>query len=415
MNLAFLCVATIILYITARANYLLFHALVEGFAIVVAALIYTLATRTYQHSRNDTFLFLGIAYLHVGILDFVHTLVYKGMGVFPGFGSDTPTQLWIAGRFMEAVSLFVILFLPGTKVNRKLTALVYALVTAALLLSIMVYPVFPVCFVENEGLTTFKVASEYVIMAILILSAYILHRRKKDFDLEVVKSVGIAMIITAAAELAFTLYTDVYGIANMLGHLLKVVSYYFIFSGVVAQGIDAPYSVISSELKRLAVTDDLTGLLNRKGMVQAIEKELELVAQEETSLGILLIDFDDFKQINDKHGHLFGDKTLAAFASLLKSVLDEESHACRFGGDEFVVLARNLDTAALSGLKDRIQGAVKAWIAEDERLAGLGVSIGTGLLEVGQSSDTDNLLKIADQSMYAAKRSKTRLQMIGYD
>lgn len=89
MNLAFLCVATIILYITARANYLLFHALVEGFAIVVAALIYTLATRTYQHSRNDTFLFLGIAYLHVGILDFVHTLVYKGMGVFPGFGSDT--------------------------------------------------------------------------------------------------------------------------------------------------------------------------------------------------------------------------------------------------------------------------------------------------------------------------------------
>ena len=73
----FLIIATIALYVTSLVNYLLFHALVEGFAIVVAVLIYTLGTRTY-HSRNDTFQFLGIAYLHVAVLDFAHAY-HKGM------------------------------------------------------------------------------------------------------------------------------------------------------------------------------------------------------------------------------------------------------------------------------------------------------------------------------------------------
>ncbi len=401
-----LLVSSIVLYFVARANYLLFHALVEGFAIVVAALIYVLATRTYRHSRNKVFLFLGIAYFHVAVLDFAHMLTYKGMGVFPGFGSDTPTQLWIAGRFVEAASFLAVLLLLKKNINQKVTSAIYTLVTASLLLSIMVFRVFPACFVEGEGLTTFKVLSEYVFIVILLGGAYTLYTHKFFAEQGLFKSVGVAMIITAASELSFTLYTDVYGIANMIGHMLKIVSYYFVYTGVVALGIDAPYSLMASELKNRALRDELTGLCNRKGMLDLMAKELQKVEQEKSSLGLLMIDLDNFKPVNDRYGHLFGDGVLKKFAVILRNNIRENDIACRFGGDEFVVLVRGVNSFKLAHVQQRIQAAAGAWAAENEALQGLGVSIGSALLQPGQSLDIDTIINIADKRMYAEKQSK---------
>ena len=132
---------------------------------------------------------------------------------------------------MEALSLLIAPFLQQRQINRRLITAVYTLATVCLLLSIMVFRVFPVCFIEGKGLTVFKVLSEYVIVVFLLGSAYALYLRRDQVEQSVFGSVGIAMIITAASELSFTLYTDVYGIANMIGHMLKIVSYYLIYSG----------------------------------------------------------------------------------------------------------------------------------------------------------------------------------------
>lgn len=398
---------SVVLYVVSRFNYLLFHSLVEGFAIIVAALIYVLATRTYQHSRNSMFLFLGIAFFHIAVLDFTHLLTYKGMGVFPGSGADTSTQLWIAGRFVETLSLLIaVLFLQQKQINRRLVTAAYSLVTAGLLLSIMVFGVFPACFVEGAGLTTFKVASEYAIVCLLLSGAYKLYRRKDYAEQGVFKTAGMAMIITAASELTFTLYTDVYGIANMLGHLLKIVSYYFIYSGVVALGIDAPYSLMAAELKDRAIKDELTDLYNRQGLMELMEKEQRQVRQKRRALGILMMDLDNFKLINDGYGHLFGDKVLKDFAAVLKTGIRENDVACRFGGDEFVVLVRDVDFDGFTHVQQRIQAAAGAWIADNEKLKNLGVSIGAALWRPGQTYDIDSLLKMADKSMYAVKQRK---------
>jgi diguanylate cyclase (GGDEF)-like protein len=328
------------------------------------------------------------------------------MGVFPAFGADIPTQLWIAGRFVEAVSLFIVLFLPREQINRRLTTIAYNLVTVCLLLSIMVFRVFPSCFVEGQGLTAFKVLSEYVIIFLLLGSAYTLHLRKDRSEQGALKAVRTAMVITAVSELAFTLYTDVYGIANMLGHILKVISYYVIYSGVVAQGIEAPYSLISAELKDRALKDALTSHYNRQGMMEVMEKEMPEIVQERSGLGLLMIDLDNFKAMNDSYGHLFGDEVLKMFAACLDDNIRENDIACRFGGDEFVVLLREVDLNELTYVRDRIQTATEAWIADNERLQGLGVSIGTAFLQPGQPFDIDSLLKMADKSMYAVKQSK---------
>lgn len=398
----------VILYFVSEVNYLFFHALVEGFAILCAALIYVLGTKTYHHSKNDSFLFLGIAYLHVAILDFMHTLTYKGMGVFPAFDSDAPTQLWIAGRFLETISLFLVIFIAHRKINRKAVGAVYTAVTTGFLITIMVYPVFPACFVEGQGLTTFKIWNEYAFIALLLGGAYALYMRRDRVMAGSWKVISLAMIITALSELAFTLYTDVYGISNAVGHLLKVASYYVIFEGIMIQGIEEPYSLIASELKEMAWTDALTGQFNRQGMLEEMAKHWPEMTEADKGMGLLVLDLDNFKSINDRYGHLYGDEVLKAFSERLAETVRDNDIACRFGGDEFVVVLRGVDFNKMMRIQGRIQTALDEWIRTSERLQGLGVSIGSAFLAAGDSLDMDRLLREADTSMYAVKESKKR-------
>ena len=84
------------LYLTSLFGYLLFHSTAEVFSIVVACGIFMVAWNSRRFLDNNYLLFIGIAYLFVALLDLVHTLAYAGMGVFPGYATNLPTQLWIA-------------------------------------------------------------------------------------------------------------------------------------------------------------------------------------------------------------------------------------------------------------------------------------------------------------------------------
>src|SRR5512140_384565 len=90
------------LYASSLYSYLLFHTLIELFSIVVAFAIFILAWNTRRVLENHYLLFLGIALLFTGALDTLHTLSYKGFGVFPGYDANLPTQLWIAFRYLFA-------------------------------------------------------------------------------------------------------------------------------------------------------------------------------------------------------------------------------------------------------------------------------------------------------------------------
>ncbi len=108
--------AVLFLYVVARNNYLLYSTLLEGFSVVVATLIYVLATRTYKYSGNTLLLFLGNAYLFIAVIDFFQIISSNGKGIFPVQGVNTATQLWIAGRYLLAVSFLLAAFIarrPG--------------------------------------------------------------------------------------------------------------------------------------------------------------------------------------------------------------------------------------------------------------------------------------------------------------
>ncbi|MEA3507792.1 MAG: MASE3 domain-containing protein [Synergistota bacterium] len=99
-------VASVVLWIVSRSNYLLFRVTVEGFSIVVACLIFVLASKTWRFSKNNFLLYLGNAYIAIALIDFFHTLTFKGMAIFTSHGASTSTQLWVAARFLEAFVLF---------------------------------------------------------------------------------------------------------------------------------------------------------------------------------------------------------------------------------------------------------------------------------------------------------------------
>ena len=180
----------------------------------------------------------------------VHTLAYKGMGIFIGYDANLPTQLWIASRYLLAGTLLAAPLLLRKNPAPWRVFAAFAAVTGALLLSIFVYPVFPDCYIEGSGLTPFKIASEYVIVILLALGAVAAYRLRDIFSPRVTGHLIAAIIVLVISELAFTLYISVYGFANMVGHLLMVLSFGLFYIAFVETGIRQPYAVVFTRLAR---------------------------------------------------------------------------------------------------------------------------------------------------------------------
>lgn len=239
------------LSLTRLYSYLLFHSVVELFTIAVAWSVFILAWNARRHLDNHYLLFVGIASAFVGVMDAVHTLAYKGMGVFPGDNADLPTQLWTAGRYVQSLSLLIAPLFLRRRVRSVPTFAVYSAAVALLLVAILgPRPWFPACYVEGAGLTPFKIASEYAVVLILLASAAWLRRCRAEFDPAVLTQLTAAILLITAAELAFTLYADVYGLANMLGHLLRFLSFGLLYRAIIVTGLVRPYDLLFRNLAR---------------------------------------------------------------------------------------------------------------------------------------------------------------------
>ncbi|MCX6010930.1 MAG: ATP-binding protein [Chloroflexi bacterium] len=237
------------LYLSSLYSYLLFHSFAEIFSVIVAAAIFIIAWNSRRFLDNSYFLFLGVAFLFVGALDLVHTLAYKGMGIFPEYGTNLATQLWIGARYLQSLSLLVAPLLIGRRLRVNWLLVGCSLVTALLLVSIFYWRNFPVCFVEGVGLTTFKKVSEYIISFILVGSILTMFQKRRQFDVIVLRLLVAAILVTIASELAFTFYESPFGFPNLLGHFLKIVAFYLIYKAIIETGLVKPYDLLFRDLK----------------------------------------------------------------------------------------------------------------------------------------------------------------------
>lgn len=255
------------LYLMSLYHYLLFHTFAELFSIVIASAIFLVAWHTRSIAGNNYLLFIGIAYVFIAFIDTLHTLAYTGMGIIKGYGTNLPTQLWITGRYFESITLLIAPVFISKKLNTRLCLIIYASLTALILASIFYWQVFPDCFIEGKGLTPFKIVSEYVISFILVVSMLIINKQDildKGLRKLIIGSI-IAMIMS---ELAFTFYIHAYGFSNLVGHYLKIISFYLLYKAILVFCLEKPYKTLfkdlhQSEERFRGVVEDQTELICR--------------------------------------------------------------------------------------------------------------------------------------------------------
>ncbi len=161
---------------------------------------------------------------------------------------------------------------------------------------------------------------------------------------------------------------------------------------------------ITDQFQRLATTDPLTSLPNRRHLIDAAEREFTEAQRHGDDLAVIFIDVDHFKSINDVHGHAVGDAVLIWLGERLRSSSRESDLVGRFGGDEFVVIVGGLDEGAVLSIATRLERSVAAASRPVEH-GPEGITLSLGVATSRGCSDLDDLLARADAALYRAKRS----------
>jgi diguanylate cyclase (GGDEF)-like protein len=187
---------------------------------------------------------------------------------------------------------------------------------------------------------------------------------------------------------------------------------------VMAGSILALVALFVSELRRreaaesaqaaLARQDNLTGLANRRGFNEAIEREWQRAMRERKPLSLVMIDIDHFKRFNDSLGHLEGDRVLAAVAAAVRRAVQRPADlAARYGGEELAVLLPDTDAKGARRIAETVLMNVRR-LDEPHPSSEYGiltVSIGVATTLVAQGAESASLITLADTALYAAKQS----------
>lgn len=267
--------------------FLLFHTTTELFSIIVAVGIFIIAWNTRRLSDNSFFLFLAISFLFIALIEGLHTLAYRGINVFPWYSSDVAAtdlaaKFWIVARYIQSFSLLLSIGIINKKLNKSFIFIIYSIILICSIWLIFA-GIFPTCF-NDQGLTPFKIINEYIVISLLITSIILFREKRKEFDAYILNLLILAILLTIFQELAFTLYSDAYGILNFTGHILKILAYYCIYKALIATTLLKPYDLLFRNLKKSEES-----LVQERNTLITLNKEIETIIQTVPD-GILLLD-----------------------------------------------------------------------------------------------------------------------------
>lgn len=162
-------------------------------------------------------------------------------------------------------------------------------------------------------------------------------------------------------------------------------------------------SARSETFEHAALTDGLTGMQNRRYFDDALKEYLDEFRRIDKPVGLMVLDLDHFKQVNDTHGHDVGDEVLRAVANCLKDMTRYHDVVARLGGEEFAVVAPNMDTDLLMKFAERIRKAIAAMAIVSGNVR-LKVTASVGLAVWDRRESADDFYRRADKQLYQAKR-----------
>lgn len=157
-----------------------------------------------------------------------------------------------------------------------------------------------------------------------------------------------------------------------------------------------------SKLSELAVRDHLTGLYNRRHFMERLKESIAVSERSHDAFHLALIDLDNFKLVNDQHGHQVGDEVLLRFAQVARDALRRTDVLARYGGEEFIVLFPHGNTEGITEVLERLRQTF-ADLRHDHLISGLQVTLSVGLTVWQQGDDANSLVQRADKALYKAK------------
>jgi len=166
------------------------------------------------------------------------------------------------------------------------------------------------------------------------------------------------------------------------------------------------HAKLQDHLRELSMTDELTGLANRRGFFSFVQQQLKQVRRTGERLILLYADLDNLKAMNDSRGHLAGDRALAETARIFRETFRDSDIIARMGGDEFAVILINASDAGVAAAQSRLQERLDAYNSRREVTCHLAVSIGVSVFDPAKPCSLDELLRQADARMYDEKQRK---------
>jgi diguanylate cyclase (GGDEF)-like protein len=174
-------------------------------------------------------------------------------------------------------------------------------------------------------------------------------------------------------------------------------------------------SHIRKQIEEMAVTDELTGIPNRRSIISRFREEFERAKRLDGSLGCIILDIDHFKEVNDRYGHLFGDEALKKVATISKDSIRTYDSVGRIGGEEFLFVLPDADFEETRNLAERMRKNIQEkLIQKTEQMEDVKVMVSLGITTIqDQDESIDHIIKRADQGLYKAKSTgRNRVEWI---
>jgi diguanylate cyclase (GGDEF)-like protein/PAS domain S-box-containing protein len=228
-------------------SFLFFHTAIELFAVVVAILIFVTGYRAIFSFRKNAVVLLGILFLGVGLLDFLHLMSYVGMP--DAISPNSPQKsmfFWLAARLLGASALLLYAGLRTVSevsiwLKRSALALMLVVVTLLAVVGLQWPDRVPALFVPGVGLTPLKIGLEWLVIAIHLTTIVLLWRRRQDLQRECLMALVFAAALSAVSELFFTMLGVVdKDVANAIGHTYKVAAYLYLFHATFNEALKRP-------------------------------------------------------------------------------------------------------------------------------------------------------------------------------
>lgn len=239
------------------------HTFIELASVAVAIALFAVVWSKHNKLELSSLIILSGLLFSAGLMDLAHLLSYKGMPDFiTPAGREKGINFWLAARFITALAFFIVAVrIDRPFVNRfaHRIVLIFSISITLLVywLGLFHQDLWPRTFIEGEGLTPFKKASEYFFIAVLLISAVLLYKKGVAEKSKQALNLYAAASITVLSEFCFTIYYDVTDVFNLLGHIFKVFAFYFIFKEVLRKVPEdlSNFFSISPDMLLIADTD----------------------------------------------------------------------------------------------------------------------------------------------------------------